>query len=313
MFGLVAAGRLGLATDGVEGALAKIHRVLPDAIRSRVEALESTLGVHDGARDDAADRGGAALLLADAIRRRRRIRGQTTARSSGDESLRELSPLGLVVHSGRWYLARARPRQRRPPHLPGRPHRRRGVHCGGGGRAAERLRRRRPRQALPRERAVAVGGRGAARPATRGGGRASAGDARRACARGRRNAPTDARQLARLDGRRARRPWLRLHRSGARTSSTRASRHLHAAFSNPHRAISAAVEYLDAGPYIGKYPNLLCTRTKGARFHGKTSAASSRCSRSRGRIGCARARTRTCVADDGVFCRRQAGRLTSGA
>src|SRR5262245_23693718 len=43
-FGLVAAGRLGLATDGVDGALAKIHRVLPDAVRSRVEALESTLG-----------------------------------------------------------------------------------------------------------------------------------------------------------------------------------------------------------------------------------------------------------------------------
>src|SRR5215213_5348032 len=44
VFGLVAAGRLGLATDGVEGALAKIYRVLPDAIRGRGEALEATLG-----------------------------------------------------------------------------------------------------------------------------------------------------------------------------------------------------------------------------------------------------------------------------
>jgi predicted DNA-binding transcriptional regulator YafY len=44
------------------------------------------------------------LLLADAIRRRRRLR--TAYRTfSGDESERELSPHGLVVHSGRWYLA----------------------------------------------------------------------------------------------------------------------------------------------------------------------------------------------------------------
>ena len=44
------------------------------------------------------------LLLADAIRRRRRLR--TAYRTfSGEESERELSPHGLVVHSGRWYLA----------------------------------------------------------------------------------------------------------------------------------------------------------------------------------------------------------------
>jgi predicted DNA-binding transcriptional regulator YafY len=103
VFGLVAAGRLGLATDGVDGALAKIHRVLPDAVRSRVEALESTLGFTTAPETTPPVAGGAALLLADAIRRRRRIhvRYRTFA---GDESRRELSPLGLVVHSGRWYL-----------------------------------------------------------------------------------------------------------------------------------------------------------------------------------------------------------------
>ena len=44
------------------------------------------------------------MLLADAIRRRRRlhIAYRTFA---GDESERELSPHGLVVHRGRWYLA----------------------------------------------------------------------------------------------------------------------------------------------------------------------------------------------------------------
>src|ERR671910_956926 len=42
VLGLVAAGRQGLVA--ADGALAKIERVLPDALRRRVEALETTLG-----------------------------------------------------------------------------------------------------------------------------------------------------------------------------------------------------------------------------------------------------------------------------
>ena len=40
--GTIAAGRLGLTAtqDSVDGALAKIHRVLPDALRRQVEALD---------------------------------------------------------------------------------------------------------------------------------------------------------------------------------------------------------------------------------------------------------------------------------
>jgi predicted DNA-binding transcriptional regulator YafY len=90
-------------SDAVDGALAKINRVLPSTLRRQVEALEETLGftrTSGGAPADAT----AVLLLADAIRRRRRLR--TAYRSfSGEESERELSPHGLVVHSGRWYLA----------------------------------------------------------------------------------------------------------------------------------------------------------------------------------------------------------------
>ena len=43
--GAVTAGRLGLSgsAEAVDGALAKIHRVLPDGLRRRVEALETTL------------------------------------------------------------------------------------------------------------------------------------------------------------------------------------------------------------------------------------------------------------------------------
>jgi predicted DNA-binding transcriptional regulator YafY len=104
--GVVAAGRLGLmsSTESVDGALAKIHRVLPDGLRRRVEALETTLDFTTAAPAGAPVTGESVLLLADAIRRRKRVR--TAYRSfSGAETRRELSPHGLVVHSGRWYLA----------------------------------------------------------------------------------------------------------------------------------------------------------------------------------------------------------------
>ena len=52
VLGLVAAGRLGLdsATPARDGALAKIHRVLPEELRHRVEALEDDPGLHGAAR-----------------------------------------------------------------------------------------------------------------------------------------------------------------------------------------------------------------------------------------------------------------------
>jgi predicted DNA-binding transcriptional regulator YafY len=106
VLGLVAARRLGLdsATESVDGALAKIHRVLPDALRRQVEALETTLGFTTPATAGAPVAGEAVLPLADAIRRRRRVRARYRSHA-GEETQRELSPHGLVVHSGRWYLA----------------------------------------------------------------------------------------------------------------------------------------------------------------------------------------------------------------
>lgn len=104
--GVVAAGHIGLAgsSESVEGALAKIHRVLPDGLRRRVEALESTLDFTTSAPTGAPVTGEMVLLLADAIRRRLRLR--VGYRSfAGEVTRRELSPHGLVVHSGRWYLA----------------------------------------------------------------------------------------------------------------------------------------------------------------------------------------------------------------
>jgi predicted DNA-binding transcriptional regulator YafY len=89
-------------SDAVAGALAKINRVLPSTLRRQVEALEETLDFTASKGSAPAD-AALVLLLADAVRRRRRL--HTAYRSfSGEESERELSPYGLVVHSGCWYI-----------------------------------------------------------------------------------------------------------------------------------------------------------------------------------------------------------------
>jgi predicted DNA-binding transcriptional regulator YafY len=106
VLGLLAARRVGLDTpsESVEGALTKIHRVLPDAIRRRVEALEETLEFTTSAKIGAPVPGDTVLLLAEAIRRRKRVHMRYRT-FEGEETQRELSAHGLVVHSGRWYLA----------------------------------------------------------------------------------------------------------------------------------------------------------------------------------------------------------------
>jgi predicted DNA-binding transcriptional regulator YafY len=106
VLGLVAARRFGLDTESAaaEGALAKIHRVLPARLRTQVEALEAALGFTAATSAGIPVPGDTVLLLAEAIRRRRRV--VTQYRSySGATARRELSPHGLVVHAGRWYLA----------------------------------------------------------------------------------------------------------------------------------------------------------------------------------------------------------------
>jgi predicted DNA-binding transcriptional regulator YafY len=105
VLGLGAARRLALGdADGTDGALAKIQRVLPAALRRRVEALEAALEFTGPTSTGEPPAGQTVLLVAEAIRRARRIR--ISYRSfEGEESQRGVSPYGLVVHAGRWYLA----------------------------------------------------------------------------------------------------------------------------------------------------------------------------------------------------------------
>lgn len=103
--GLLAARQLRLAgADGaVERALGKVHRVLPDSLRRRLEALETTLAFTLGRGAGAPIGGEVALVLGDAVHRRRRIRLRYVSHG-GVISERLLSPYGLVIHSSRWYL-----------------------------------------------------------------------------------------------------------------------------------------------------------------------------------------------------------------
>ncbi|MFA1550119.1 helix-turn-helix transcriptional regulator [Actinomadura chokoriensis] len=108
VLGLLAGRRMGLGLPGqaTESALAKVQRVLPAALRDRVQALRDTLGFTAPDRDAAADAApdtGAVLTLAAAARERRRVR--LRYRSWRDEETeRDLDPHGLVFHSGRWYV-----------------------------------------------------------------------------------------------------------------------------------------------------------------------------------------------------------------
>ena len=106
VIGLAAARRLGLDAGGdhPESALEKIHRVLPTTLRRRVEALEAAVAFTSSETMGVPVEAEVLLLVSDAIRRRHRLLTAYTS-FAGERSDRELSPYGLVVHAGRWYLA----------------------------------------------------------------------------------------------------------------------------------------------------------------------------------------------------------------
>ena len=105
--GLLSSRRLGLAlpAEAVEGALAKIERVLPEAVRERVQAVAATVAL-----DLPAGPGGAeSRLLAElsaAAARGRSLRLRYGA-LSGDETVRVVDPYGVAWRAapapGTWW------------------------------------------------------------------------------------------------------------------------------------------------------------------------------------------------------------------
>jgi predicted DNA-binding transcriptional regulator YafY len=96
------ASRVPAPAEAVDAALSKIYRVLPPDLRRGVAALEATVRF-TGTGDVEPIRGDIALQLADAVRRSLRVRMRYTA-YDGTSSTRRLSPYGLVVNCGFWYL-----------------------------------------------------------------------------------------------------------------------------------------------------------------------------------------------------------------
>jgi len=104
LIGLLAARRHGIPADphAIEGALAKIERVLPDNLRTRLQAVQSSIAFLSVPRT-AQPHSETVLALGEAIQRRRRV--QMRYRSHREETERGVDPYGLALHWNHWYLA----------------------------------------------------------------------------------------------------------------------------------------------------------------------------------------------------------------
>jgi predicted DNA-binding transcriptional regulator YafY len=102
--GLLAVRRLGLAVEAaaVEGALAKVERVLPPPIRDRVSSVQATVATDFSARPEVPQTADVlALSAAAAARKRVRIAHQS---GQGVATERTVDPYGIVYLNGLWYL-----------------------------------------------------------------------------------------------------------------------------------------------------------------------------------------------------------------
>ncbi len=104
--GLLAGRHLGLeaAAPAVEGALAKVERVLPEVVAMRVRAVQAALGFTAPRGSGPSAPAVTILALGEAVEQRRQVQIRYRA-WRGETSERKLDPYGLVHHRGRWYLA----------------------------------------------------------------------------------------------------------------------------------------------------------------------------------------------------------------
>jgi len=103
--GLKAARRMGLAltAPAVEGALAKVERVLPGSLRTRVQAVEEAVLLHLAPPRDLPAQA-LVLTLSTAVQEQRQVLLRHRS-AQGEETERRFDPYGLVYRAGRWYAA----------------------------------------------------------------------------------------------------------------------------------------------------------------------------------------------------------------
>jgi len=103
LLSLIAARRQGILADPhtIEGALAKIERVLPEGLRLRLQAVQSSL-VFLSAPASPQPPGEMVLLLSMATQQQSRV--HMRYQSHREETERRVDPYGLVLHWNHWYL-----------------------------------------------------------------------------------------------------------------------------------------------------------------------------------------------------------------
>jgi predicted DNA-binding transcriptional regulator YafY len=103
--GLLAGRKMGLtvAAPAVEGALAKIERVLPATLRARVQAVQETL-VFDVTASTTIPDNAVVVTLCAAAQQEKRVEMCYRNWNSSEETRRVVDPYGLVYRSGLWYM-----------------------------------------------------------------------------------------------------------------------------------------------------------------------------------------------------------------
>jgi predicted DNA-binding transcriptional regulator YafY len=102
--GLLVARRLGLseAAPAVEGALAKLDRVLPDQLRGRIQAVQGALAFTPLRGTNRPSDPSHLLALTSAAQQTRRV--HLRYRAGPELTERDIDPYGVVHHHGRWYV-----------------------------------------------------------------------------------------------------------------------------------------------------------------------------------------------------------------
>jgi predicted DNA-binding transcriptional regulator YafY len=102
--GLLAVRRTSLAlyASAVEGALAKVERVLPVALRRRVQAVQEAVVLHLPLPREVPVQEAVVTLSTAAVEQRQVVLRHRSAQ--GVETERQFDPYGLVYREGRWYV-----------------------------------------------------------------------------------------------------------------------------------------------------------------------------------------------------------------